>query len=404
MLTETRDAGTDLIVRRRPRGRLEFQDGTVGGEQNHLLAEGRAVAVSNPGSVACRRRPWIQSAPPSTVTLSDTLISRLRTALGDRYTLQHELGAGAMATVFLARDMRHERDVAVKVLRPELMSVQVARRFLTEVRIAASLQHPHVLSLLDSGVADGLLYFVMPYVAGGTLRTRLTRDGPLPLREATRLVRQVADALHHAHARGVVHRDIKPENILMQDGHAVVADFGIALATQPPDGARLTPNGLSVGTPQYMSPEQAAGDVSVDARSDVYALGAVAYELMSGEPPFGGQSAPQVLARVLTETPRAITMMRPNVPRAVDAVIQRALAKLPADRWQTTQEFGAALAEALAAALATARFRASLRRCRWWAGVALMVIGVMLGARTAVARVLREHAALTGFNLKQVER
>jgi len=214
--------------------------------------------------------------------------SRLTTVLSDRYRVERELGAGGMATVYLAHDLRHERDVAIKVLHPDLGAALGAERFLSEIRTTARLQHPHILPLLDSGAADGLLYYVMPYVRGETLRARLEREKQLPIADAVRIAREVAAALDHAHKQGVIHRDIKPENILLQDGAAVVADFGIALAVQQAGGQRMTQTGLSLGTPQYMSPEQAMGERTIDARSDIYALGAVTYEMLAGEPPFSG--------------------------------------------------------------------------------------------------------------------
>ena len=216
------------------------------------------------------------------------LIDRLNNALSDRYRLDRELGAGGMATVYLAHDIKHERDVAIKVLHPDLGAALGGERFLSEIRTTARLQHPHILPLLDSGEADGLLYYVMPLVRGETLRARLERERQLPIADALRIAREVADALQHAHAQGVIHRDIKPDNILLQDGHALVADFGIALAVQSAGGQRMTQTGLSLGTPQYMSPEQAMGERTIDARSDLYALGAVTYEMLVGEVPFTG--------------------------------------------------------------------------------------------------------------------
>src|SRR6476620_9458071 len=204
-----------------------------------------------------------------------TIDERLSTALADRYRLEREVGQGGMATVYLAEDLKHLRKVAVKVLRPELAATLGPDRFLREIQIAAGLQHPHILPLLDSGEAGGLLYYVMPLVTGETLRARLERERLLPIQDAVRVAREVADALGYAHGLGVIHRDIKPENILLQNGHALVADFGIALAVQTAGGHRMTQTGLSLGTPQYMSPEQAMGERTIDARSDIYALGAV---------------------------------------------------------------------------------------------------------------------------------
>ena len=210
-------------------------------------------------------------------------VDRLATSLTGRYSVDRELGTGGMATVYLAHDLRHDRDVAIKVLHPDLGAALGSERFLSEIRTTARLQHPHILPLLDSGEADGLLFYVMPFVRGETLRARLEHERQLSIPDALRIAREVADALSHAHAQGIVHRDIKPENILLQDGHALVADFGIALAVQTAAGARMTQTGLSLGTPQYMSPEQAMGERVIDARSDVYALGAVTYEMLAGD-------------------------------------------------------------------------------------------------------------------------
>jgi serine/threonine-protein kinase len=216
-----------------------------------------------------------------------TTSDRLTSALGGRYRIERELGAGGMATVYLARDLKHDRDVAIKVLHPDLGAALGGERFLSEIRTTARLQHPHILPLLDSGDADGLLYYVMPLVTGETLRARLERERQLPIADAVRIAREVASALDYAHRQQVIHRDIKPENILLHDGQAIVADFGIALAVQTAGGQRMTQTGLSLGTPQYMSPEQAMGERSIDARSDIYALGAVAYEMLTGDPPDG---------------------------------------------------------------------------------------------------------------------
>ena len=269
----------------------------------------------------------------------------LRDALGASYALERELGRGAMATVFLARDLRHRRSVALKVLHPELSAVLGPERFLKEIELTASLHHPHILPLFDSGAAGGLLYYVMPYVEGETLRDRITRERQLPVDDALRIAREVASGLAHAHARGVVHRDVKPENILLQHGHALVADFGIALAVEEAGTNRMTRTGLSLGTPHYMAPEQAMGDRAVDARADVYALGAVLYEMLAGEPPFTGPTPQAVFARVMTEAPRSVTAERPSVPAHVDAAVRSALQKLPADRCPSAAAFAAALVE-----------------------------------------------------------
>ena len=272
-----------------------------------------------------------------------TVIERLATALTDRYRVDRELGAGGMATVYLAHDLKHERDVAIKVLHPDLGAAFGGERFLSEIRTTARLQHPHILPLLDSGEADGLLYYVMPLVTGETLRARLERDRQWPIADAVLIAREVADALQYAHSLGVIHRDIKPENILLQNGHALVADFGIALAVQTAGGQRMTQTGLSLGTPQYMSPEQAMGERTIDARSDIYALGAMTYEMLVGEAPFTGPSVQAIVARVLTEEPRSISVQRKAVPAGVEAAVLRALEKLPADRFESAREFVEAL-------------------------------------------------------------
>lgn len=271
------------------------------------------------------------------------VITRLSAALSDRYRVERELGAGGMATVYLAHDLKHERDVAIKVLHPDLGAALGAERFLSEIKTTAKLQHPHILPLLDSGAADGLLYYVMPYVRGETLRARLEREHQLPIPEALTIAREVADALQAAHSLGIVHRDIKPENILLQDGHALVADFGIALAVQTAGGARMTQTGLSLGTPSYMSPEQAMGERSIDARSDIYALGAVTYEMLAGEPPFTGASVQAIVAKVLASAPEPLRTLRKTVPPQVESTVLAALSKLPADRPATAKAFAVAL-------------------------------------------------------------
>jgi eukaryotic-like serine/threonine-protein kinase len=248
-----------------------------------------------------------------------------------------------MATVYLAEDLKHGRKVAIKVLHPELSAVLGSERFLAEIKVTANLQHPHILGLIDSGEADGLLYYVMPYVAGESLRARLQREKQLPVEEALRLAREVASALDYAHRQGVVHRDVKPENTLLQDGAALVSDFGIALAVQEAGGHRMTQTGMSLGTPAYMSPEQAMGERVIGPRSDVYALGAMTYEMLAGEPPFTGPSSQAIVAKVLTEQPPPLRPKRPTVSAGAEAAILTALQKLPADRWGTAKEFGDAL-------------------------------------------------------------
>ncbi|HEX4931873.1 MAG TPA: protein kinase [Gemmatimonadaceae bacterium] len=316
--------------------------------------------------------------------MSDTF-TRLAAALADRYRLVRELGAGGMATVFLAHDLRHERDVAIKVLHPDLGAALGADRFLAEIKVTARLQHPHILPLLDSGAADGLLYYVMPLVTGESLRARLERERQLPVADAVRLAREVAGALEHAHRQGIVHRDIKPENILLQDGAALVADFGIALAVQQAGGQRLTQTGLSLGTPQYMSPEQAMGERAIDARSDVYALGAVTYEMLAGEPPFTGPTVQAIVARLMSEEPRGLVAQRKAIPEPVEQAVLKALEKLPADRFASAAEFAAALdAPATSATRTIAQPRATARASR-------------LGAALGVVALLASVAAVWGW-------
>jgi eukaryotic-like serine/threonine-protein kinase len=269
--------------------------------------------------------------------------ARLASSVADRYRVGRELGQGGMATVYLAEDLKHGRKVAIKVLHPELSAVLGSERFLAEIKVTANLQHPHILGLIDSGEADGLLYYVMPYVAGESLRARLHREKQLPVDDALRLAREVASALDYAHRQGVVHRDIKPENTLLQDGAALVSDFGIALAVEQAGGHRMTQTGMSLGTPAYMSPEQAMGERVIGPRSDVYALGAMTYEMLAGEPPFTGPSSQAIVAKVLTEQPPALRPKRPMVSPAAEGAILIALQKLPADRWGTAKEFSDAL-------------------------------------------------------------
>lgn len=275
------------------------------------------------------------------------VLRRLTVAIAEQYRIERELGAGGMATVYLAHDLKHDRDVAIKVLHPDLGAALGGERFLAEIKTTAKLQHPHILPLLDSGTADGLLFYVMPFVDGETLRSRLDREKQLPVNDAVQLAREVADALQYAHERGVIHRDIKPENILLQGGtgaqHALVADFGIALAVQSAGGARMTQTGLSLGTPQYMSPEQATGERIIDARSDLYALAAVSYEMLVGEPPFTGPTVQSIVARLMTEEPRALMIQRKAIPEHVEAAVLKALEKLPADRFTTAAEFAGAI-------------------------------------------------------------
>ncbi|MGE3494482.1 MAG: protein kinase [Gemmatimonadales bacterium] len=305
--------------------------------------------------------------------------------MSDRYRLERELGAGGMANVYLADDLKHHRKVAIKVMRPELAAVIGAERFLAEIRTTANLQHPHILPLHDSGEVQGTVFYVMPYVEGESLRDRLDREQQLPVAEALRIVSEVAAALDYAHRHGVIHRDIKPENILLHDGSALVADFGIALAASRTEGGtRMTETGMSLGTPTYMSPEQAMGERTLDARTDIYALGCVLYESLVGEPPFTGPSAQAIIARVMTESPRSLTAQRTTVPPHVDAAMQVALAKLPADRFASAAEFAAALAGDASTsryATAPAAVVVSPASRRWTLGaLAVAALGIAFGA------------------------
>jgi serine/threonine-protein kinase len=270
-------------------------------------------------------------------------VDRLNTALTGRYRVEQELGQEEMATVFLARDLTHEVQVALKVLNPELATVVGAERFLAEIRVMASLTHPHILSLRDLGEADGFLFYVMPYIEGGTLRDRIDREGQLPVDEAVGIARAVADALDHAHRYWVTHLDIRPDNILLQKGGPVVSDFGIALAVGVAGGDRLAEAGLGLGTPSYMSPEQATGDQPVGRSTDTYALGSVLYEMLVGNPPFAGTTAQAVLGQIIASEPVSAMEKRPSVPANVDGAIRKALEKLPADRFTSAKDFSSAL-------------------------------------------------------------
>jgi eukaryotic-like serine/threonine-protein kinase len=313
------------------------------------------------------------------------VVDALRRALADRYRLERELGQGGMATVYLARDIRHDREVALKVLRPELGKALGAERFLREIRTTAHLTHPHILPLLDSGDAGGTLFYVMPYVEGESLRDRLTREKQLPLDDALAIARDVADALGHAHSHGVIHRDIKPENILLEAGHAVVADFGIARAVSAAGGERLTETGLAVGTPAYMSPEQASASAELDGRSDLYSLGCVLYEMLIGETPYTGPTPMAILARMLSEPLPRISVVRETVPPGVEAAIAKALARTPADRYRTMDDFARALAspqpvEVPPAVAPTRRRRAVV------AAVSILGVALAVGGGAVVLR------------------
>jgi len=317
---------------------------------------------------------------------------RLSAALADRYRIEHELGAGGMATVYLAHDVRHDRKVALKVLRPELSAILGAERFLTEIRTTANLQHPHILALHDSGEADGTVYYVMPYIEGESLRDRIEREKQLPVDDAVRIATEVASALDYAHRHGVVHRDIKPENILLHDGSALVADFGIALAVSSAGGGkRMTETGMSLGTPHYMAPEQAMGEREITPRADIYALGCVLYEMLTAEPPFDGHTAQAIIARVMTEQPRSLTLQRHTIPPHVEAAVNKALEKLPADRFGTAAQFGEALSKPGAIPLTAVRPSARGRATRsplvvGLAAVALLAAGLAAWALLWPAR------------------
>ncbi len=302
-------------------------------------------------------------------------------ALRDRYTIERELGRGGMATVWLAEDVRHHRHVAIKVLHPELSAVLGPERFLKEIELTAGLQHPHILPLFDSGEANGLLWYVMPYVEGETLRARLARERQLPVGDAVRIAREVAEALDYAHRRGIIHRDVKPENILLHEGRALVADFGIALAVRNAGGARFTETGLSLGTPQYMSPEQATAERELDGRSDLYSLGCMLYEMLAGEPPHTGPTTQAIIAKIITDKPRPVTELREAVPASLALAVHTVLAKLPADRFSSAAEFASVLARP---ETGTAAHGAAAAR---WAPRArgLVLAGAVIGAIGLVA-------------------
>ncbi len=306
-----------------------------------------------------------------------SLTGRLATALAGRYQIEREIGRGGMATVHLARDLRHGRWVAIKVLREELAAAVGAERFLEEIRVTASLQHPHILPLFDSGSAEGLVWYVMPFVEGETLRSRLARERRLPVDDALRLVREMADALEYAHRHGVVHRDVKPENVLLQSGHALVADFGIALALENAGGARITRTGITLGTPSYMAPEQAAGDRPVDARTDVYALGAVLHEMLVGESPSAAASH-QMPRNAMHEPVIALAARRADVSSSLDAAVRRALAKEPDERFPSAAAFAAALAVPLRVGVPSRARVVSARAMLYAVGV-MLAVGLLGG-------------------------
>ena len=327
-------------------------------------------------------------------------LAALASALADHYRVLHAVGRGGMATVYLAEDLKHGRKVALKVLHPELAAALGTERFLSEIRTTAALQHPNILPLFDSGESAGLVFYVMPFVEGESLRQRLEREQQLPVDEAVRLAQQVAGALDHAHRHGIIHRDIKPENILLSEGQPLVADFGVALAVSNAGGMRLTASGLSVGTPQYMSPEQAAADREVDRRTDVYSLGAVLYEMLAGAPPYTGPTAAIVTARKMTESVPPLRTIRDTVSGALEAVVRKALARTPADRFATAQEFAQALdlvrtISGPAATESATTMLAPRRRARQWLPWAVATIAVVAAVSwTTLTR--RAGIAVTG--------
>jgi tRNA A-37 threonylcarbamoyl transferase component Bud32/Tol biopolymer transport system component len=321
--------------------------------------------------------------------------NRLSAALEGRYRLERELGQGGMATVYLAEDVKHKRRVAVKVLKPELAAVLGADRFVQEITTTAALQHPHILPLFDSGEAEGFLYYVMPFIDGETLRAKLDRETQLGVVESVRIATDVADALHYAHIHGIIHRDIKPENILLHDGRPMVADFGIALAVSAAAGGRMTETGLSLGTPHYMSPEQATAEKDITARSDVYSLASVLYEMLTGNPPHTGASAQQIIMKIITEQATPVASLRKSVPPNVAAAVAKALEKLPADRFATAKEFGDALTNASFATTSATYAPAGSRARTWSWGVALAA-GLVLGATAGIVGTRRLAAPSAG--------
>ena len=331
------------------------------------------------------------ASPPARGPSVTQQTDRLRAALDGRYRIERELGAGGMATVYLAEDIKHDRRVALKLLKPELAAVLGAERFVQEIKTTAALQHPHILPLFDSGTVDGFLFYVMPYIQGETLRDKLNRETQLGVDEAVAIARDVAGALDYAHRHGVIHRDIKPENILLHDGRPMVADFGIALALSAAAGGRMTETGLSLGTPHYMSPEQATAEKDITARSDVYSIASVLYEMLTGDPPHTGASAQQIIMKIITEAAAPVTQLRKSVPANVAAALARALEKLPADRFASAKLFADALADPAYTdmgrhTVGTGRRAGatSATAARWgWLGWAVGAAGLAIGAWSA---------------------
>jgi formylglycine-generating enzyme required for sulfatase activity len=329
-----------------------------------------------------------------------TLEALLAAALGDRYVVKRELGQGGMATVFLAEERHPQREVAIKVMEPALAAAIGGDRFLREIEICARFSHPHVVPIFAAGDAGGLLYYVMPYLTGESLRSQITRERMLPVADALRIAAEVADALDYAHRHGVVHRDIKPENIMMEDGHAIVTDFGVARAAVEAGGEKLTQTGVTVGTPLYMSPEQAAGDPQIDGRSDVYSLGCVVYEMIGGTVPFTGPSAQAVLARQITDPAPPLGTLRPGLPQAVIETVHLALAKTPADRFRSAADFARALRGELTTSGGLQAVRRTVRR-RWRVGAIVTGVAALIGVALAgrAALVDRGPAAPPGMVL-----
>ena len=373
-------------------------DAALRREAETLLAAAGTLGdfLDAPPAVHVAEFAHARDAPP--------LIERLRGVLAGRYLIEREIGRGGMATVFLARDLRHERPVALKVLSPELAAVMGPERFLSEIRVTANLQHPHLLPLFDSGEAGGLLYYTMPYVEGESLRGRLARERQLPIDDAVGIAVAIAGALDYAHRHGVIHRDLKPENILLPDGQPVVADFGIALAVAKAGAERLTGTGVSLGTPHYMSPEQAVGDRQLDARSDIYSLGCVVYEMLTGEVPHSGSSVQAVIARVLADVPTDVRALRPRVPDHVAAAIMTALEKLPVDRWQSASAFAGALDNKTATLIKPSdRGRNSGKRAARVAaaaslGALAVALGVVVSRRASGARLADRRVVVVPFD------
>src|SRR3954463_10049779 len=365
---------------------MRFHDAILRGE-DIKIKPGRAA-----GGAPSRSAPYYrwQLPPPTRRRRSRTRMTsvsggytQFAASLATRYRVERELGRGGMATVYLAHDVKHDRKVAIKVLKPELAAVLGADRFVVEIKTTAALQHPHILPLFDSGTADGQLYYVMPYIEGETIREKLNRETQFGVDEAVRVAREVADALDYAHRHGVIHRDIKPENILLHDGRAMVMDFGIALAVSAAAGGRMTETGLSLGTPHYMSPEQATAEKEITGRSDIYSLATVLYEMLAGNPPHVGASAQQVIMKIITEPAASVTKYRKSVPPNVAAALSKGLEKLPADRFESAAAFAAALTNSTFASGAATASTAVAHRTR--TRVVSAGAGAIIGAIATIA-------------------